>query len=231
MKGGLQMQLEELPYVKLHCDGAHRGLGDWYPGFEAEIRDALTTKSYWTTGWYSSKHEAASACISANGPTITVEVQVSDDLDTAGRSVSMFTPSLKLTIDEVIEGIRNTIHETWDQAELNQKENQVYIGFAIHDPKGNWVLTFIQPTGLGHELSEPPGDHYHRWGWQTGCDEEDIRIVIREPGDDDSLTLADLGLIQDWIESYSDHFDIHLDEGLEETTFTLPNGWSVRPWE
>ena len=157
--------VEDLP--KLECmatsmDGAHRGLGDWYDKIEEGIKKALRGKGDWTTGWYSSKHEIASARITRVGKEITVEVSVSDDFDTPGLAET----TIKATRD--IEKVRAAIYPTWDQAIENQKENRLWAMYSIHKD-GGWIETYVMPVGMGAELDCPPGDAYHKWGWQGEC--------------------------------------------------------------
>ncbi len=83
-------------------DGSHWGLHDWYPEIEAGIKKALKRKTPWTTGWYSSKKEIASARLEFDGHTITAEVSVSDDFDTPGRGLSA-------TSDLTLEAVRKAI--------------------------------------------------------------------------------------------------------------------------
>ena len=67
-------------------NGAHCGLSDWYKEGEAQLTAALAERVPFTTGWYSSKKEIASARIwSEDGVKIKVEVSVSDDFDTQGE--------------------------------------------------------------------------------------------------------------------------------------------------
>lgn len=157
---------EELP--RTWNDGAHCGLTDWYPELEAAITAALARGNdyAWTTGWYSSKKEVASACIGQSGGEITVEVSVSDDLDTPGRGerTIRFTKNL--------DRIRDAITAAWKEAEGDRRDNRVYAGFSVG--RGDrWEFTIILPVGIGSEMDTPPGDNYHRWGWQEVEDGED----------------------------------------------------------
>lgn len=149
-------------------DGAHCGLTDWYPPLEAAITAALARgKSYaWTTGWYASKKEIASACITQRDGEITVEVSVSDDFDTngSGEQTIRFTKNL--------DRIRDAISAAWTEANRDRRDNEVYAGFSV-GRGGGWEFTLILPVGWGHEMDVPPGDNYHRWGWQEVEDGED----------------------------------------------------------
>jgi len=158
---------------KLECmssHGAHCGLGDWYKEIEEGIQAALNQgPDYeWTTGWYSSKKEIASACITHAEGGICIEVSVSDDLDTPGLG----TQIIQHTTD--IERIREAIYEAWEEAEVDQKGNRLYVGYSVHDAteNGGWVETYIRPSdALMWDYEQPPGDNYHQWGFQ---DESEI---------------------------------------------------------
>lgn len=161
------MTVLKLACMSTHYDGAHCGLGDWYKEIEIGIQEALDkgTGHAWTTDWYSSKKEIASAKITHCDGEITIDVSVSDDFDTPG----MGELSIPHTTD--IEKVREAIYEAWQGAEDNQKDNRLYVGFSIHNNKGAWIETLIQPMGDGHCLDEPPGDCYHQWGIQGECEE------------------------------------------------------------
>lgn len=162
------------------CDGSHWGVSDWYPDLEAGIVAALAKgpAHRWTTGWYGSKKEIASACVRQAGGVITAEVSVSDDLDTEGCG------SVTLKFTKRLDKIRDAVNRACDLAEAQRKDNAVYRGFAVYTrcsgyasyagSKGmgrkhyyqGWVETYILPVGAGHLYKEPPGDNYHCWGWQ-----------------------------------------------------------------
>jgi len=156
--------------MRLKCmdgqsDGAHCGLADWYPDIEKGIRQALlNSKKDWTTGWYSSKKEIASARISKLGDILHIEVSVSDDFDTNGTAWY----DIKFTKD--LKKIRETIYKVWDMAENDRKEKKEYIGYSIGNRKNknsqqrkNWVYTYLVNT---HGLEKPTGDNYSKFGWQ-----------------------------------------------------------------
>lgn len=197
---------EELP--RTWNDGAHCGLTDWYPELEAAIAAALARgKGYaWTTGWYSSKKEIASACIGQSGGEITVEVSVSDDLDTPGRGerTIRFTKSL--------DRIRDAITAAWEEAESDRRDNRTYAGFSVgHGDQ--WEYTIILPVGIGCEMDVPPGGNYHRWGWQEveDCEERPAAIPA-----------AAAERLAQWAEQY-------LGGEMDQEQFTVA-GWTVRPW-
>ena len=150
-----------LPCMSTSMDGAHCGLTDWYPTIEKGIQQALLRrKTPWTTGWYASKKEIASARITFDGTTLKCEASVLDDLDTEGHGEA----TIKKTTD--LEKVRKAIDEAWDEATEEQKDNRVYTGFSIHNKKGTWVETLILPSVYDIVTDQPPGDSYHHWGWQ-----------------------------------------------------------------
>lgn len=169
--------LNILEFVPM-SDGAHCGLDDRYPAVEMALEKALSLEEDWTTGWYSSKKAIASAKITHEDGVITVEVSVTDDLDSEGLGSCIAT-------EKTIESIDEAIAKAWELAEADQEENQDYTGFSIISSIG-WIETYIQQRNDGWEMDEPPGDCYHQWGFQdesddlTDADKESIRNVINE---------------------------------------------------
>jgi hypothetical protein len=187
-------------------DGAKWGVSDWYEELEAAITAALARgKSYaWTTGWYSSKKEIMSACVSQRGGEIAVEVSVSDDFDTEGRGkrTIRFTKNL--------DRIREALDAAADAAESDRKDNQTYIGFSVG--RGDrWEYTLVLPIGEGHEMYMPPGDNYHRWGWQEVEDGEE------HPAEVPSAVAAKLLA---WAE-----------DPMVEVGSKTVGEWTIRTWE
>jgi hypothetical protein len=171
------VEIEKLTWGGL--DGSHWGLGDWYKDLESAISQATKRgKKYaWTTGWYGSKKEIASANITHIGGEIEVEVSVSDDLDTEGIG----SVSIKHTRD--LDEIRDAIDKAWEMATENQKDNAVYVGYSVLKG-GAWVETYIRSIGdpvFGCTYDTPPGDCYHQWGWQGEGDiPEETKKKIEE---------------------------------------------------
>lgn len=154
------------------CDGSHRGLSDWYSDLEQGIADALAKgPDYeWTTGWYSSKHEIASAKITCKDGGLLIEASVSDDFDTEGYGCGVLTHTTDL------DTLRKKIDEIWDEADEDRRENEMFVGYSVLRG-GSWVETYIKDAG--YDLDHPPGDNYFEWGWQ-GEDilEEDVREAL-----------------------------------------------------
>lgn len=163
-----------------HGDGAHCGLSDWYPEKEKALLRALKSGKPFDTGWYASKKEIASARVftKEDGPIpgIYVEVSVSDDFDTVGTAGALVT-------SRTLAAVREAISDAWDDALKDKENNEEYVGFSIHarrthyavyiggKPQGkprrclSWVETYILDKS-GHGIGHPPGDNYHKWGWQ-----------------------------------------------------------------
>lgn len=198
-----------LACMATHMDGAHCGLGDWYGEIEEGIQAALNDgpERDWTTGWYASKKEIASARITNADGGMLIEVSVSDDFDTPGLGERI----IQHTTD--IEEIRAAIYEAWEEAEGDQKDNRMYVGFSILTETDytrqrfslpyvpywlgrlilrmvpslrrttvrsqGWVETYIKASGEGAYWcgDSPPGDSYHTWGFQ---DEYDIPEDVKE---------------------------------------------------
>jgi len=149
-------------------DGAHRGVDDWYEPLEHALKNALKRKLPWTTGWYGSKHESMSANITYVGDNdLLVEVSVSDDFDTPGRG------SATIAYDTAtLDSIREALEQASDEAEESRKDNRQHALFCVGKRNGrkhrghkriNWIYTYVANVG---DMDEPPGDNYHKWGWQ-----------------------------------------------------------------
>jgi hypothetical protein len=195
-------EVETLPQT--WHDGSHCGLTDWYDSLESAIVAAIARgrKACWTTGWYASKKEIASARITCAGGEITAEVSVSDDLDTEGHG------SVTIPYTKNLDKLRAAVDAAWNEAGETQKDNRLYYGFSV-GREGRWEFTIILPAGEGHHMETPPGDNYHRWGWQEVEDGKDHPAVI-------PANVAKL--ILDWATD--------CDEG--EATY---GGWTAKMWK
>jgi hypothetical protein len=153
-------ELPKLECMASHMDGAHCGLGDWYPEIEQGVQEALNQGPdyHWTTGWYASKKEIASARISNEAEGLLIEASVSDDFDTPGYG----TRTIPHTTD--LEKVRESIYKAWDEAEQDQKDNRLYEGFSVYQ-ENQCIEYYIKPRGDAFE--SPPGDCYHEWGFQV----------------------------------------------------------------
>lgn len=116
------------------CDGAHRGVGDWYDPERKALAAALEIGADFDTGWYSVKHEIHSARIKATGNHITCEASVSDDFDTTGRGVVTLERDIsepetaRVTLDKVSEAL----YQACDDALSDKRDNEDYAGFSVH---------------------------------------------------------------------------------------------------
>jgi hypothetical protein len=188
-------------------DGSKWGVSDWYEELGAAITAALARgKGYaWTTGWYGSKKEIASACITQRDGQITVRVSVSDDFDTEGNGER----TIKFTKN--LDRIREALDAAWSDASRDRRDNAAYAGFSV-GRGGRWELTLILPAGWGHDMDVPPGDSYHRWGWQEVEDGEDRPAEI-------PAEVADA--LKQWAESPM------VEPGMKHTF----RGWTIKAWE
>jgi hypothetical protein len=143
-------------------DGSHWGLSDWYQRGRYALKRAIASKSDWTTGWYGSKKEIASAKISRIGGVYHIETSVSDDFDTVGNGGGEFKPKSH-TSEGILEEIAKHVDKFWNDAETDRKFNQDYEGFSILKG-GRCIETYIRnASGV---FDTPPGDNYHAWGFQ-----------------------------------------------------------------
>ncbi len=195
-------ELKKLDCMSCRCDGAHWGVSDWYPEIEQGIQDALNKgpAHEWTTGWYGSKKEIASACVTHRNGEILLEVGVSDDFDTEGRGEVV----IPHTTD--IEVVREKLDEAFDAACEDKKDNEVYAGFSVLRD-GHWVETLLLPIGWGGEMDAPPGDYYHQWGFQG---ESEVSDEVKES-------------LQAWAWKW-------VYEDVDGATEFTHDGWTVKPW-
>jgi len=211
-----------LACMKTHMDGAHCGLGDWYDEIEQGIQEALNQgpEHEWTTGWYASKKEIASARITNAEGGIRIEVSVSDDFDTPGMGERV----IQHTTD--LETIRTAIYEAWEGAEDDQKDNRAYAGYSILtevDLAEHWkgCNVFPEPKGKGQVCIDyyiacvspfdeefPPGDNYHEWGFQGGSD--DVPKHVRDQ-------------LAEWAERHK--------YGDAEGESLTVEGYTIKPWD
>lgn len=193
------------PLPRSWRDGAHWGIEDWYSELEAAIVEALARGKRapaWTTDWYCSKKEIASGKITCVGGRIIAEASVSDDFDTDGRG------EVAIPFTTNLDKIRAALVAAWNAANDDQRENRLYQGYCVG--KGDeWEFTVILPAGEGYDLDAPPGDNYHRWGWQEVEDGEDHPAAIPAKTAQSLL---------DWARDGS---------GKRRTI----GGWTIRQWE
>lgn len=151
------------------ADGSHRGLSDWYEDVEAALVAHLArgAGAVWTSEWWTSKHECASACITSDKSGLLVEACVSDDFDDSGHAVV----EIPWTAD--IDVVRDAVDVAYCEAEHMLRDNGTVAMFKV-TRRGKWIETFLLPQGDGWALSAPGGDYYHHWGFQG-----DSRVPVR----------------------------------------------------
>ncbi len=185
--------IDDLPKLELGGgDGAHRGLADWYPHVEKVIADALKSGNNFTTGWYASKHEIASARLSRIDKELIIETSVSDDFDTNGYDKVI----IPFTQDQ--DKISDAIYLAWGGADKDRLEHHPVTMWAIRKDN-SWIETYLQQRIINFwddfESDGPPGDYYHQWGFQEGSEiPADTRKQIEElilEGDQDSFTVGE----------------------------------------
>lgn len=171
-------------------DGAKWGPGDWYDDFRAELVRALKTGKDFDTGWYGVKKEIQSARIRRDGSKLWVEVSVSNDFDITGQSegwmdLSPHDLSSDASTERCLDAFTEEIDKTLLAAEDDQKDNDFIGMFVVGKDQGPgmspWQLTFLVDFS-GHGFDVPPGDSYHRWGWQEveTDDDLDMEAIPRE---------------------------------------------------
>ena len=226
-------------------DGAHCGLGDWYPEKEKALAAALKSSKPFDTGWYASKKEIASARIHRDGKDVHVEVSVSDDFDTYGMGRALVFGA----DPKGLEQVREAIYRAWSEAEENQKDNRSYAGYSVirwsteipkwrkaknvyprerrkRYPKkeSSWVETYIVNIS---EMDSPPGDNYHFWGWQSDPMEEHPEFAGALVSRPDQGVRPDpkLGIPKKTQEKFEEHA-----QSLKTTSLRIGD-WEIKAWE
>lgn len=157
-------------FAKMSGDGAHCGLTDLYPEREQALRKAIKAWRPFTTGWWASKKEIASAKIDFEDDKFIISVSISNDFDTDGLGEVVIPMKKNHNIDDIREHIDKSIYEAWDSAQDNQKDNEMQVMYVVGEEKKgkriNWLDTYLVNS---HGLDSPTGDNYHKWGWQDGA--------------------------------------------------------------
>jgi hypothetical protein len=165
-------------------DGASWGASSFYEAFETELARAIKSEQVFDTGWYSVKKEIESARIWRVGSRIHVEASVSNDFDEEGHSdgfidlpESFLVAPDDAGVERIIEALKKEIDKTIAAAEEN-RDDDAWVGlYIVGEDQGPgmspWKYTYLKDlTTIGSE--RPPGDYYHRWGWQE-VDTDDAR--------------------------------------------------------
>lgn len=178
--------------VPIRGDGAHRSPSDLYDRVRNALAEALVKGGDFDTDWYSVKHECQSGKIWRRAHRVGVEVSVTDDFDTRGSSegiVDVSTVDLS-TIEAALAFIEGPLSveldKTLDAAVDSQKDNAAVdlyvVGRDNQDGTSRWTYTFL--AGVENMDGQPPGDAYHRWGWQEvdTDDDQDVEAFPEEIG-------------------------------------------------
>lgn len=177
-------------FAKFMGDGSHCGLTDFYEPQTKKLAKAIKLGKAFSTGWWASKKEIASAKLEFDGKKLwTVTVSVSDDFDTEGLAEGTFEATNKeFDVEQIMEKISDCIYETWDRANENQKENQTWAMYCIGEVKKskriNWVETYL--VDIIGDQDCPPGDSYDKWGWQG---DSKLPVKIKEKLEDGMFVL------------------------------------------
>lgn len=141
-------------------DGAHCGIADWYPDYEAKIRAALEAKEDFTTDWYSSKKACASGKITLSGDKIVCAASVTNDFDCVGEA------QVEIPYTTDMWEVYDALNAAWEKAEDDQEDNRQVCMYSVHDENNNWVNTYLINDSDYDDLDSPPGDYYNQWGWE-----------------------------------------------------------------
>ncbi len=146
-------------------DGAHWGISDFYGPKRVALLAALESGKDFSTGWYGSKKEIASGCVTRAGRVIHCEASVSDDFDTAGTGRVTVKVGRK-SAASLLDAIERALNAALGAASEDRKNNSPVILWSVHNEAGQWIETYLQPSGDAMLEEGPPGDNYHRWYWQ-----------------------------------------------------------------
>ena len=190
-----------------------RGASDWYSDEEKELREAVASGLPFDTNWGACKHECLSTRIECDGEQgYTCSASVTDDLEQGGVGtvdIACDNPN----IESLLQVIRDSLDDAWELAQVDQKQNQCYRGFHIcrrRTKRSSWdrVETYIQRWKGSDWLTAPPGDFYHRWGFQGECN--DIPEATKEK-------------LEAWIRSYR--------PGKDVPSLFEDGNWAAEIWE
>lgn len=168
--------MNQVNFNYTRSDGASWGASSFYEDFEKELARAIKCEQVFDTGWYSVKKEIESARIWRVGSRLHVEASVSNDFDEEGHSdgwIDIPQSYLAAPDDAGLEGILDALKKEIDKtvaAAEESRDDDASVGlYIIGEDRGAgmspWKYTYLQDlTGIGSE--RPPGDYYHRWGWQ-----------------------------------------------------------------
>ncbi len=207
---------EAFVFNKPGGSGAHRGVSDFYDAFKSELVRALRSGQDFDTGWYGVKHEIESGRIWRRGDELGADVSVSDDFDCEGTgSVVIKVPSdidLATNVDDAVDAIVDALDSAQDLAGESQLDNTT-VGMYCVGKDGGWQFTFLTDLA-GDGADAPPGDAYHRWGWQEV-----------DTDDDQDLSAIPDGVPADIAKAIVDAISCG---DADDGSVTLQDGWTVR---
>ena len=159
-----------IPAFRECFDGAKWGVSDFYDRTYDGLIAALQSGDAFDTGWYGVKKEIESGRVyrpvaAPDGMDIICEVSVSNDFDTEGYGSVVVNVVPYEDTEELFRRVCEALDAARDEARENQRDNEPVEMWSIHDKNGAWVETYLRDvSGFGYD--EPPGDNYHRWGFQ-----------------------------------------------------------------
>jgi hypothetical protein len=166
------------PFKKKAGDGAHWGVDEPYPEVIEELMRAIDSGLDFDTGWYSSKKEIESGRVERRGDVMWASVSVSDDFDNeaVGEADFPFADLVGKDSDERMKVIGAALDAARDMARDSQRDNESAAMYCIGRDEGpgarRWTFTFLRDVS-GHGFDAPPGDSYHRWGFQEVDTDDD----------------------------------------------------------
>jgi len=185
-------------------DGAHWCASQPYEDFVVALRAALNSCSDFDTGWLGVKKEIQSFRISRFGTNLKVEVSCSDDFDTEGLADKL------LPLSASLDDIRLALAHCVQEADQDRNENTPVILYTI-GRDNDWTYTYLQDASE-FDLETPPGDYYHRWGWQE--------VELDDDGNETTDYPAELG------ESFADRLEAAI-FAMEDDSCEV-DGWCIR---
>jgi hypothetical protein len=175
-KGKANMQIEFMEKISSPGDGTKWGASDFYENIEQAIKNALAKgpSHTWETEWLACKKEICSTKLECANGSIIAQVSVSDDFDTEGLGISA------VPYTQNWDAILKAIDEAADKASRDKEGNSLVLLYAVGKyccktkSRKNWQFTYLVPCGINADFyDQPPGDYYHRWGWQEVDEEVD----------------------------------------------------------
>ena len=128
----------------------------------------------------------------------------SDDFDTEGLADKL------LPLSASLDDIRLALAHCVQEADQDRNENTPVILYTI-GRDNDWTYTYLQDASE-FDLETPPGDYYHRWGWQE--------VELDDDGNETTDYPAELG------ESFADRLEAAI-FAMEDDSCEV-DGWCIR---